>query len=154
GMIPTSGFVTEGPEFARLGLADWSRFTLGGHEIRKTSATVEARNLLAGSTTITSEQLAGLAPTMTDWDRNVRTGTILNCGPAIESRASTATLKTRGERCGAAVRRLALDLNEFRSAAGLAHLVVVNVATVEPPIPVPDSLSSRELLESLEQSLA
>jgi len=34
--IATGGLVTEQPEFAGLELAEWSRFVLGGHEIRKT----------------------------------------------------------------------------------------------------------------------
>ncbi|HEV7999557.1 MAG TPA: myo-inositol-1-phosphate synthase, partial [Planctomycetaceae bacterium] len=37
--ISANGLVTEQPEFARLDLADWSRFVIGGHEIRKTSST-------------------------------------------------------------------------------------------------------------------
>jgi len=148
----TDGLVTEQPEFAGLDLADWSRFVLGGHEIRKTSSTVEARNLFVKSTTVTAERLAELAPAMNDWDRKVRTGTLLNAGPAIQSRASTATLKTRSERPSAAVRRIAVDLEEFRTVAGLEHLIVVNVASVDPPTGPSDSLSSGELLESLEHS--
>ena len=35
--IATDGFVTQQPEFTGLDLVDWSRFVLGGHEIRKTS---------------------------------------------------------------------------------------------------------------------
>jgi myo-inositol-1-phosphate synthase len=149
---PTDGFVTEQPEFAGLDLAEWSRFVLGGHEIRKTSSTVEARNLFVKSKTVTAQRLAELAPTMSNWDRNVRTGTLLNSGPAIESRASTATLKTRGERPSAAVRRIAVDLEEFRTVTGLEHLIVVNVASVDPTVLNDDRLSCHELLESSERS--
>jgi myo-inositol-1-phosphate synthase len=130
-VFPTDGLVTEQPEFAGLELMDWSRFVLGGHEIRKTSSVVEARNLFAGSTAITAERFADLAPAMTDWDRNVRTGTLLNCGPAIENRASTATLKTKGESPRAALRRLSTDFEEFRRAASLESLIVVNIASSE-----------------------
>jgi myo-inositol-1-phosphate synthase len=150
--IATDGLVTEQPEFAGLDLADWSRFVLGGHEIRKTSSTVEARNLFVESKTVTAERLAELAPAMNDWDRNVRTGTLLNSGPQIEGRANTATLKTRSERPIAAVRRIGVDLEEFRAIARLEHLVVANVASVDPPMQNCQSLSSRELLESLERS--
>ena len=148
----TDGFVTEQPEFAGHNLIDWSRFVLGGHEIRKTSYAVEARSLFAQSKTITVERLAELSPVMRDWDRNVRTGALLNSGPQIESRASTAALKTSRERPGAAVQRIGVDLEEFRTVAGLEHLIVVNIASVDPPTEPSDSLSSRELLESLEHS--
>jgi myo-inositol-1-phosphate synthase len=150
--IATGGLVTEQPEFAGLELAEWSRFVLGGHEIRKTSSTVEARNLFTKSKTVTAERLAALAPTMSNWDRNVRTGTLLNSGPAIESRASTATLKTRSERPSAALQRITVDLEEFRASAGLDHVIVVNVASVDPGFLNCDRLSWRELLESLERS--
>jgi myo-inositol-1-phosphate synthase len=150
--IATGGLVTEQPEFAGLELAEWSRFVLGGHEIRKTSSTVEARNLFIKSKTVTAERLAALAPTMRNWDRNVRTGTLLNSGPAIESRASTATLKTRSERPSAALQRITVDLEEFRTSAGLDHVIVVDVASVDPGFLNCDRLSCRELLESLERS--
>jgi myo-inositol-1-phosphate synthase len=150
--ISANGLVTEQPEFARLDLADWSRFVIGGHEIRKTSSTVEARNLFIDSTTITAEALAALTPRLTDWDRNVRTGTLLNSGPAIEGRASTATLKTRGERPRVALQRIAVDWQEFQRAADLSHLIVVNVASVEPPIPNGEQLSGSQLLEALDSS--
>jgi myo-inositol-1-phosphate synthase len=149
---PTDGFVTEQPEFDRLGLADWSRFVLGGHEIRKTSLTVEARNLFVESKTVTAERLAELMPATSNWDRNVRTGTLLNSGPQIESRANTATLKTRSERPSTALQRITVDLEEFRASAGLDHVIVVNVASVDPRVLNCDRLSCRELLESLERS--
>jgi myo-inositol-1-phosphate synthase len=150
--ISANGLVTEQPEFARLDLADWSRFVIGGHEIRKTSSTVEARNLFIDSTTVTAGGLAALSPTLTDWDRNIRTGTVLNSGPAIGGRASTATLKTRGERPKVALQRIAIDWQEFQRAADASHLIVVNVASVEPPVLIGERLSSRQLLESLESS--
>ena len=76
----TDGFVTEQPEFAGHNLIDWSRFVLGGHEIRKTSYAVEARSLFAQSKTITAERLAELSPVLSDWDRNVRTGAVAEFG--------------------------------------------------------------------------
>jgi myo-inositol-1-phosphate synthase len=151
-MISTDGLVTEQAEFGRLKLAEWSSFVVGGHEIRKTSTTVEARNLFIDSTILTAERLAALAPAMIDWDRNIRTGTLLNSGPAIESRASTATLKTRGERPRAALHRIAVDLEEFQRSAGLSHIIVVNVASVDPPAPNCDHFSGHQLLGSLGSS--
>jgi len=156
--ISTQGLVTEQSEFDQLQLADWSHFAIGGHEIRKTSTTVEARNLFVDSppvidsNSVTAERLAALARAMTEWDRNIRTGTLLNSGPAIESRASTATLKTRSERPRAALQRIAVDLQEFQSSLGLSQVIVVNVASAEPPVANCDRLSGGQLLELLESS--
>jgi myo-inositol-1-phosphate synthase len=90
---------------------------------------------------------------MTDWDRNVRTGTLLNCGPAIEVLASTATLKTRGESPRGALRRLSTDLEEFRRAMSLEAIIVVNNASTEPAAaPGCRGLSCSELLQMLENA--
>jgi myo-inositol-1-phosphate synthase len=151
--LSTGGLLTEQPEFAPLDLADWSCFVLGGHEIRKTSFSVEARNLFAGASTVSPELLAQAAPLLQSWDRNVRTGTLLNAGPAIESLASTATLKTRGERPSAALRRVSVDFDEFRQSNGLDAVIVVNLATAEPP-PAAGcrGLSTSELWQLLEHA--
>ncbi len=150
--IAANGLSSGQPEFARLDFADWTSFVIGGHEIRKTSALVEARNLFTGSATVTSEQLTALTTVLTDWDRNVRTGTLLNAGPAIESRANTATLKTRGERPRAALQRITVDLEEFQKSSDASHVIVVNIASVEPLMPNEDVLSCSQLLDLLENS--
>jgi myo-inositol-1-phosphate synthase len=150
-LLPTEGLVTEQPEFARLDFGDWSRFVLGGHEIRKTSAAVEAQNLFIDDQSVSPELVGRVAPSLNDWDRNVRTGTLLNAGPAIEALSNSATLKTRGERPAAALKRITLDLDEFRHAAGLQHVIVVNVASSEPaPPPGCRGLSCGELLQMLQ----
>jgi myo-inositol-1-phosphate synthase len=146
-LISKNGLVTEQPEFARLDLADWSCFVVGGHEIRK------ARNLFAGSQFVTSELLSQVAPAMTTWDRNVRTGTLLNSGSEIESRANTATLKTRGERPNVALRRISADVEDFRRSGALEHMIVLNLASIElPPAPACRGLSCAELLQILESA--
>jgi myo-inositol-1-phosphate synthase len=149
----TDGLVTEQPEFAPLALADWTSFVVGGHEIRKTSAAVEARNLFAGARSISDDLLNAIGPSLAAWDRNVRTGTLLNAGPQAESLASAATLKTRGERPATALRRIAVDLDEFRTTAHLDAVIVINVASSE-PIASPGSrgLSAQELLQLLEHA--
>ena len=58
GLTNTVGLVSELPKFSRLDLVPWGRFVLGGHEIRKTSYVVEARNLLLHSRVFTADLLA------------------------------------------------------------------------------------------------
>jgi myo-inositol-1-phosphate synthase len=112
---------------------------------------VEARNLFTDVQSVSPELLAQVVLSLNDWDRNVRTGTLLNAGPAIEALANSATLKTRGERPAAALKRITLDLDEFRQAAGLRHVIVVNVASPEPVAPPGcRGLSCGELLRMLQ----
>jgi len=126
------GLISELPQFARLDLADWDCFVLGGHEIRRTSYRVEARSLVANSQLFAAERLEKIAATLDAFDKNVRTGTLINVGSAIESLATAATLKTRGERPRAAIERITADLREFRVSHSLEHVIVVNLASTEP----------------------
>jgi myo-inositol-1-phosphate synthase len=133
GLSERVGLVSELPKYAQLDLADWKCFVLGGHEIRKTSYLAEARNLLDSSRVFSADLLAKAAPTLEAFDKNVRTGTLINVGSTIESFATPATLKTRGEPPRAALGRIAADLKEFRGTHNLDHVIVVNVASTEPP---------------------
>ncbi len=151
--IVAEGFVTEQPEFGPLNLIDWGGFVLGGHEIRKTSFAVEARNLFAGARSVSSDLLTAVAPALAVWDRNVRTGTLLNAGPQADSLANAATLKTRGERPAVALRRIGFDLGEFRMSANLDAVIVLNVASSEPLASAGSrGLPCQELLQLLEHA--
>jgi len=134
GAANSVGLVSGLPRFERLNLAGWDQFVIGGHEIRKTSYAAEAMHLNQQSRVFSKELLAKVEPTLAEFDRNVRTGTLFNVGPTIESLASSATVKTRGERPAATIDRIAADLTEFREGQKLAHVVVVNVASTEPPV--------------------
>lgn len=129
----TPTLMSEEPRFARLDLADWTCFqAIGGHEIRRTSFLVEAKHAFAESRAFTPELFARIAPALDAFDKNVRTGTLINVGHNVESRATTAALKTRGERSCVAINRIAADLAEFAVVHSLQHVIVVNVASADP----------------------
>lgn len=128
------GLVSALPQFAKLGLADWSAFTVGGHEIRESTYAAEARQLHQQSGVFDDALLAAVQPALEEFTRNVRPGTLINVGPTIESFAGPAVLKQRGERPAAAIERISADLREFRSAQRLNHVIVVYVASTEPAI--------------------
>ena len=129
-----AGLVSALPRFQKLNLADWSAFTIGGHEIRETTYAVEALQLREKSGVFTPQQLQDVQPALDEFNRNVRPGTLINVGHTIESLAGGTALKTRGERPAAAVERISADLHEFRRAEKLAHVVAVNVSSTEPPV--------------------
>ena len=128
------GLVSALPRFQQLNLADWSAFTVGGHEIRETSYAAEARQLHEKSGVFDLARLTQLQPILDEFNRNVRTGTLINVGSTIESLAGGAVLKTRGERPALAIERICADLDEFRSRQKLEHVIVVNVSSTEPPV--------------------
>ena len=65
-------------------------------------------------------------------DREVRPGTIHEVGPTIAGLASERI--PREETPREAVARVQNDLRRFVESHGLEHLVVVNVASTEPPV--------------------
>ncbi len=129
-----AGLVSALPRFSNIGLADWSAFTLGGHEIRETSYVIEARQLFDKSGVFSEALLRGAQPALEVFDRNIRPGTLINVGNTIESLAGATALKARGESPAVAIERIAADLAEFRKNHRLDHVIVVNVSSTEPPV--------------------
>jgi myo-inositol-1-phosphate synthase len=127
-----TGLVSALPRFQRLGLADWPALTIGGHEIRETTYSAEARQLHEKSGVFDAARLAQIGPVLDEFDRNVRPGTLINVGRTIESLAEGSALATRGERPAAAIERVIADLDEFRRRRHLEHVIVVNVSSTEP----------------------
>ncbi|WP_373650901.1 inositol-3-phosphate synthase [Schlesneria sp. DSM 10557] len=133
GLTDTTGLVTSLPPFAGLDLVNWDEIVIGGHEIRDTSYSAEAQNLIEKSHVFNEKTLAGIASQLAKFDANVRPGTLFNVGSRIESLAGAATLKTKKETASQAVTRLAKDIETFKASNKLDRVVVVNVSSTEPP---------------------
>jgi myo-inositol-1-phosphate synthase len=65
-------------------------------------------------------------------DKNTRLGTLFNVGGAIENLADPA-LRKRREAPRAAIERMQADLKEFASSRRFDQVLVVNLASTEPP---------------------
>jgi len=70
-------------------------------------------------------------------DQSIRPGTVINVGGTIHSLASSA-VQQRSETPRAAIRRVQDDLREFCQRAKVDRLIVVNLASTEPPPDVGD----------------
>eukprot|EP00913_Durusdinium_trenchii_P022807 g21411.t1 len=79
-------------------------------------------------------QLDAVEETLNAFDANVRPGTLINVGETIASFASGEVRSSAGESPKAAIDRIGADLKSFRDVNSLAHVVVVNLASTEPPI--------------------
>lgn len=131
GLIDATGLVSELPQFRHLPLADWADLVVGGHEIRGGSLPGEAARLAAESRAFSTDLLAQVREELEAIDRRIRPGTIINVGPTIAALADGQIL--RGETPQDAVDRLRRDLADFAEANRLEHVVVVNLASTEPP---------------------
>jgi len=135
GLTDTTGLVTALPPFARLDMIQWDELVVGGHEIRDTGYSAEARVLVEKSHVFNEKTLAGISPQLEKFDGNIRPGTLVNVGTTIESLAGPAALKLKGETAAQAVARLAKDIQDFKTKEKLDRVIVVNVSSTEPPPP-------------------
>ncbi len=156
GLVGPVGLVSQLPQFGQLGLADWDRFVVAGHEIRGALLVDEVLRMARESR---HTALPGLVEPcreeLEQIDARIRPGTILGVGQTIAALADwgekgdSPHLPERPEGCFAqmgtvpffasetprqAIARLGGDMAEFVRAEQLSHLVVVNVASTEPAV--------------------
>jgi len=131
-LIDTSGLVSELPFFTHLPLTSWSDFVVGGHDIRKTPL-LETAEGLAEERAIDPKLVAGVRRDLAKVEKNIKPGTLINVGDRIRALAD-GRLKKRTETPRAAVERVQADLKEFVRKQKLEQVIVVNVASTEPPV--------------------
>jgi myo-inositol-1-phosphate synthase len=117
---------------------DFADIVVGGHDIRAGGLGAEARRMWSESRAITPELLDGAADFFAATEDRLRPGTVVAAGDKIRSLADGATAAIV-ETPRQAVDRVRQDIEAFQKAERLAHVVVVNVASTEPPpaLPIP-----------------
>jgi myo-inositol-1-phosphate synthase len=134
------GLIGHLPAFAGLKLAPLDRWILGGHEIRKTRFEASAREMWRQSNVFGLELIEACRPWLRQCDREIRDGVLAHCGPTVTRMADRA----RGLKGtpAALVDVLADDISAFARRHRLDHVVVLNVASTEPPFPLRAELSA------------
>jgi myo-inositol-1-phosphate synthase len=132
GLTTDQGLVTQLPQFAGLDLAAWGDFTIGGHEIRETTLFAEAQQLVGNNHALDGELVSRCKADLDRLDKNSRPGTLVSVGKAIENLADGDVRKLR-ESPRAAIERIQADLKEFAKTNRLDQVIVVNLASTEPP---------------------
>ena len=133
GLVGDFGLVSQLPRFAALGLAEWKDFVVGGHDIRDVSLYDEALRMHTESRAIDLELLTRCKNDLEKIGRNHRTGTLINVGDTIAGLAGKE-LRGKKESPRQAIERIQEDLTAFTKSNKLEHVVVVNVASTEPPV--------------------
>ena len=131
-LIPPWGLATELDAFAHLKFPPWEDFVVGGHEIRTVRLADEALRLATESRAIDAGLVAQCKAELDRIDRRVRPGTVWNVGPTIAALAGPDV--PQRETPAAAIERIQDDLGQFARQNDLEHVVVVNVASTEPPV--------------------
>lgn len=146
-LIGDSGLVSQLPAFRSLGLAPWSDFVVGGHEIRNVRLFDEALRLVTESRAIERHLVEAAREDLDEIDARIRPGTICNVGPTIEQFAGANIPRYESPR--QALERIEADLTEFVATHKLRHLIVVNVASTEPAVELTRTPKTWAALEPL-----
>jgi len=145
-LAPAIGLVSDRPGFAGLPLAAVEDFVFGGHEIRRTHLDEVAGVILPACGIYGLAE--HLASDLAAIDAEIRPGITRGAGPQVEAAGETVLTVGSDADAIAAIRR---DLDDFRTRKGLSRLVVVNLASTEPP---PTSRETWQSWPALDAELA
>jgi myo-inositol-1-phosphate synthase len=140
-----TSLVTALPLFGSLDLDEPGQFVLGGHDIRRSSFSQAVRDFQQRASVFDASLTEACQPELQAWSENVRPGTVLNAGATI-SRLADLPEAQRADTPRAAIERIQADLRNFRDKQKLDQVVVVNVASTEPPFVLGDIHESLERL--------
>lgn len=118
GLTPPTGCVTESPDFAGTGLPGLGDLVFGGHDVADITLTKRAEQLVRSG--VIPAQLPGLvADDLAAADAEIRPGIRVPDDTHDQAAAAAA---------------IAADITAFRERHGLDRVVVINVASTEPPV--------------------
>ena len=147
------GLVTSTPPFAGLDLVDFPDIIVGGHDIRSGLLAAEARRMWTESRAIPPELLDHAAEFFAATEQRLRPGTVVGAGDRIRSLADPAAVALV-ESPRAAIERIRADIEAFAATERLDHVVVVNLASTEPPPDRPIPLDFAEVEPTLDSAAA
>ena len=153
GAIDPLGLVTATPSFAPLGLVDFADIVVGGHDIRSGSVAAEAERMWTDSRAVRPELLAAAADCFAEVDARLRPGTVVGSGDRIRGLAERGRVMAV-ETPRQAIEQARADIEAFAAAEGLDHVVVVNLASTEPPPERPIPRAFAELDRLLDDAAA
>ncbi|MEV7969034.1 inositol-3-phosphate synthase [Sphaerisporangium sp. NPDC088356] len=157
GLAAPIGCVTEGPDFAGAGLPPLDRLVFGGHDIASTPLPKRAEELSRAG--VIPPPLAELVRhDLEAADAEIRPGIATWPGTSGGAHAAPGPVENAeiggeagAESQAAVARRLIRDITDFRERRGLARVIVIHVASTEPPAePHPAHQSLEALVSALE----
>ncbi|MGC8491093.1 MAG: inositol-3-phosphate synthase [Syntrophobacteraceae bacterium] len=152
GLTAPTGMITSTPVFDGVELADTADLVLGGCDIRRRRASGGRSSEMDENPGISSEILGKIRRELQQYAKGIDPGIACNCGEAVEAlcdcgpKRGKSTLRSEI----AAIRN---RIGKFMESRGLGSVVVVNLASTEPPLELDDchrSLGAFE--EALDQN--
>jgi myo-inositol-1-phosphate synthase len=147
GLTDTTGLATQLPMFEGVDVDPFNAFVVGGHDIRRSSFSESVLALHERANVFDAATIESCRPDLSAWSGNVRPGSIAHSGDTIASLADLPEVK-RTESPREAIKRFESDMREFQDRHQLQQVVVVNVASTEPPFETGDAHASLEKLDA------
>lgn len=141
GLTAKTGLVTALPPLRDVPLCDTKSIVVGGHEIRRGTLLESVQTLHERSNVFRDDLIRKCKADLRAAQRNVQPGTLLGAGRVIRGLADRSDFP-RERTAPAAIERIADDIRAFREANRLDHVVVVNLASSEPPARLPASMKT------------
>jgi myo-inositol-1-phosphate synthase len=132
GLTDPVGLTSQLSQFGELGLIGWDRLIVGGHDIRRAPLVAEVARMAGESRMAMMALVEQCRDELEQIDARIRPGTIFGVGRTIAALADGDVPRDESPR--EAVARLRRDMADFVRTQGLAHLIVVNVASTEPAV--------------------
>jgi len=132
GLVRPVGLISEDPAFAGLELPPIGALDFGGHEIRRDTVASAASAIARENGSLAPAWIDAVGSELDAISRRVRPGTAVGGGRAIQALEDdwSADADRTGRAC---VDRLSNDIRAFQREAKVARVVVVNLASTEPP---------------------
>lgn len=134
GLADRTGLVTALPPLRDLPLPEPSDFIIGGHDIRQTSYGESAEEFRRASGVFDPAWLGACREDLAAASLRVRPGPRLGLSPVVSRLANWGAKSARTVR--EAVEVIAADIDAFVATESIEHLIVLNVASTEPPFPL------------------
>jgi len=143
----TTGLITATDLFHGIPLLAIDDLVFGGHDIRTTPLVECAREISRLNGTLHTGLIDTISSDLVEIEANLRAGVLFRSGPAIEGLPGVDS-DSRLDDPRAAIARIVTDLEEFRRDRKVDRLVVVNLASTEPPLPRHAAHASPEGIEA------
>jgi myo-inositol-1-phosphate synthase len=131
GLVGPGGLVTELPEIAGLTLVGLDELVFGGWDVTSDTVLDRARALAVDDRAVPGGLVAALEDDLLAVDTRIRPGVV---DQAAQGRGARRARGRPREALPAVVERLQSDLEQFQAEHRLDTVVVVNVASTEPPM--------------------
>jgi myo-inositol-1-phosphate synthase len=142
--------VTALDPFSQLGLVDPGGLFFGGWDIREVDPAEVVRGILGDIGHVNGQQMPLIQADLDAIAANIFPGSAFNSGEAIQGLAADPSM-LNGKRVAELIAGLRSDIRRFKADNGIADLVVVNLASTEPPL---DRMGGDLTLDELERAIA